>query len=210
MENFTAVAGKLYEATEKVTTAAELKTALGKDGNVDIDAPITLTEDLEVTENTILDLNNQTLDAAGKTLTVAEGKNLTIQNAASLARSASGPSITSTSDIIIANANSTITIGEGVNLTTTGANSCCIWVPGSDLNNIANGVTIHTAGNLTATQAGSAAIYVNGNVTSGTINITGGSEQQAEMIKQFIQANDKKQPQAYVEVQVIDLSDEGS
>ncbi len=44
----------------------------------------------------------------------------------------------------------------------------------------------------------------------GTINITGGSEQQAEMIKQFIQANDKKQPQAYVEVQVIDLSEEGS
>lgn len=44
----------------------------------------------------------------------------------------------------------------------------------------------------------------------GTINITGGSEQQAEMIKQFIVANDKKQPQAYVEVQVIDLSEEGS
>lgn len=175
LENFTAVAGKLYEATEKVTTAEALKNALVKGGNVDIDAPITLTEDLEVTENTILDLNNQTLTTGDKTITVAEGKTLTIQNAASLARSASGPSITSTGDIIIASANSTITIGEGVNLTTTGANSCCIWVPGSDLNNIANGVTIHTAGNLTATQAGSAAIYVNGNVTSGTINITGGS-----------------------------------
>ena len=44
----------------------------------------------------------------------------------------------------------------------------------------------------------------------GTINITGGSEQQAEMIKQFILANDKKQPQAYIEIQIIDLSEEGS
>ena len=189
LENFTAVAGKLYEATEKVTTAAELKTALGKGGNVDIDASFTLTEDLEVTENTILDLNNQTLDAAGKTITVAEGKNLTIQNAASLARSASGSSITSTGDIIIASANSTITIGEGVNLTTTGANCCCIWVPGSDPNNIANGVTIHTAGNLTATQAGSAAIYVNGKVTSGIINITGGSVKHEEDVAVYIAGN---------------------
>ena len=44
----------------------------------------------------------------------------------------------------------------------------------------------------------------------GTINITGGSDYQAEMVKNFIAANDKKQPQAFIEVQVIDLSEEGS
>ena len=44
----------------------------------------------------------------------------------------------------------------------------------------------------------------------GTINVTGGSDYQAEMIKNFIVANDKKQPQAYIEVQVIDLNEAGS
>lgn len=44
----------------------------------------------------------------------------------------------------------------------------------------------------------------------GTINITGGSDSQAEMIKDFIKANDKKQPQAYVEMQIVELSENGS
>lgn len=44
----------------------------------------------------------------------------------------------------------------------------------------------------------------------GTINITGGSDSQAEMIKTFIQANDKKQPQAYMEVQIVELNEDGS
>lgn len=44
----------------------------------------------------------------------------------------------------------------------------------------------------------------------GTINITGGSPQQAEMIRNFINENDKKQPQAFIEVQVIDLTEDGS
>ena len=44
----------------------------------------------------------------------------------------------------------------------------------------------------------------------GTINITGGSEAQAEMVKDFIQANDKKQPQAFVEMQIVELSEDGS
>ena len=44
----------------------------------------------------------------------------------------------------------------------------------------------------------------------GTINITGGSEAQAEMVRDFIQANDKKQPQAFVEMQIVELSEDGS
>jgi len=44
----------------------------------------------------------------------------------------------------------------------------------------------------------------------GTINITGGSDAQAEMVKNFIQANDKKQPQAFVEMQIVELSENGS
>lgn len=44
----------------------------------------------------------------------------------------------------------------------------------------------------------------------GTINIMGGSEQQIEMIKDFITQTDKKQPQAYLEVSIIELNESGS
>lgn len=44
----------------------------------------------------------------------------------------------------------------------------------------------------------------------GTIGIMGGSEQQVEMIKEFIAQNDRKQPQAYLEVSIIELSESGS
>lgn len=44
----------------------------------------------------------------------------------------------------------------------------------------------------------------------GTINVIGGSESQAEMIKTFVKSNDKKQPQAYMEVQIVELTEKGS
>lgn len=44
----------------------------------------------------------------------------------------------------------------------------------------------------------------------GTIGIMGGSESQLEMIKEFIEENDKKQPQAYLEISIIELSESGS
>lgn len=44
----------------------------------------------------------------------------------------------------------------------------------------------------------------------GTVNIIGGSEAQAEMVKNFIKDNDKKQPQAFVEVQIVELTESGS
>ncbi len=44
----------------------------------------------------------------------------------------------------------------------------------------------------------------------GTIGVIGGSEQQLEMIKDFIAANDKKQPQAYLELSIIELNENGS
>ena len=43
----------------------------------------------------------------------------------------------------------------------------------------------------------------------GTINVIGGSEQQVNMIKDFIAQTDKKQPQAYLEVSIIELNEEG-
>ena len=46
--------------------------------------------------------------------------------------------------------------------------------------------------------------------TLGTIQIIGGSESQIEMIKDYIAANDQKSPQAYLEIQIISLSEEGS
>ena len=44
----------------------------------------------------------------------------------------------------------------------------------------------------------------------GTIGIIGGSNEQQEMIKEFIAQNDKKQPQAYLEVSIVELNESGS
>lgn len=44
----------------------------------------------------------------------------------------------------------------------------------------------------------------------GTISVIGGSEHQIEMIKDFIAETDKKQPQAYLEVSIVELNEEGS
>lgn len=44
----------------------------------------------------------------------------------------------------------------------------------------------------------------------GTISVLGGSAHQIEMIKDFIADTDKKQPQAYLEVSIIELNEEGS
>lgn len=43
----------------------------------------------------------------------------------------------------------------------------------------------------------------------GTVSILGGSENQLEMIKDFITSTDKKQPQAYLEVSIIELNENG-
>ena len=44
----------------------------------------------------------------------------------------------------------------------------------------------------------------------GTIGIVGGSEYQMQMIEEFIAENDRKQPQAYLELSIIELSESGS
>lgn len=44
----------------------------------------------------------------------------------------------------------------------------------------------------------------------GTISVMGGSESQLEMIKSFIKDTDKKQPQAYLEVSIVELNEDGS
>lgn len=44
----------------------------------------------------------------------------------------------------------------------------------------------------------------------GTINVRGGSAEQMQMIKEFIAKTDTKQPQAYLEVSIIELSETGS
>ena len=46
--------------------------------------------------------------------------------------------------------------------------------------------------------------------TQGTLQVIGGSESQLEMIREYIALNDKKTPQAYLEVQIISLSESGS
>ena len=44
----------------------------------------------------------------------------------------------------------------------------------------------------------------------GTITLMGGSEAQAKMIENFIKSNDIKQPQAYLEVSIVELNEQGS
>lgn len=44
----------------------------------------------------------------------------------------------------------------------------------------------------------------------GTVTAVGGSAQQIELIKEFIAKNDKKQPQAYMEISIIELNEDGS
>lgn len=46
--------------------------------------------------------------------------------------------------------------------------------------------------------------------TLGTIQVIGGSDTQLDMIREYIATNDKKTPQAYLEVQIISLSESGS
>ena len=46
--------------------------------------------------------------------------------------------------------------------------------------------------------------------TLGTIQVLGGSDSQIEMIRDYIAANDKKAPQAFLEIQIITLSESGS
>lgn len=44
----------------------------------------------------------------------------------------------------------------------------------------------------------------------GTITMMGGSESQAAMVESFIKANDVKQPQAFLEVSIVELNEQGS
>ena len=44
----------------------------------------------------------------------------------------------------------------------------------------------------------------------GTLTMVGGSEQQIQMVNDFILENDRKQPQAYLEIAILELTEEGS
>lgn len=44
----------------------------------------------------------------------------------------------------------------------------------------------------------------------GTLTMVGGSEEQIQMVNDFIIENDRKQPQAYLEISIISLTEEGS
>ena len=44
----------------------------------------------------------------------------------------------------------------------------------------------------------------------GNVGIVGGSVEQIALVEEFIKSNDKKQPQAYVELQIVELTEDGS
>lgn len=66
-----------------------------------------------------------------------------------------------------------------------------------------------STGNISSYQAKpTLTIYVQPEL--GTLTMVGGSEQQIQMVNDFILENDRKQPQAYLEISIITLSEEGS
>lgn len=66
-----------------------------------------------------------------------------------------------------------------------------------------------TTGNITSYQAKpTMTLYVQPEL--GTLTMMGGSEQQIQMVNDFILENDRKQPQAYLEISIIALSEEGA
>lgn len=65
-----------------------------------------------------------------------------------------------------------------------------------------------TAGSLTSLSSPSLSITYF--PQRGTIQVLGGSTQQMEMIKNFILKNDKKQPQAILEISLIELTEDGT
>ncbi len=66
-----------------------------------------------------------------------------------------------------------------------------------------------TTGNLSSYQAKpTLSIYVQSEL--GTLTMVGGSEQQIQLVNDFILENDRKQPQAFLEVSIITLTEEGS
>lgn len=170
-------AGGNIENEMQVATETQLKDAVVNGGHIALTEGVTLTEDLTIPDGTevVLDLNGSTIETE-KTIIMGEGASLSIVNNApavavkSSVEEPAGVTISSSSDIIKAAAESTINIGEGVNLVTTGEECCCIWIP-----NGAENVVVNTAGNLKAIAEGAAVVYHNGNLKTGTINITGGT-----------------------------------
>ena len=106
----------------------------------------------------------------------------TSSNSSSSSSSSSGSSSSSSSS------STSLTLGGGV--------TACQF---------ANSVT---AGSLTSLNTPSLSIVYFSQ--TGTIQVVGGSTEQMAMIKDFIVKNDKKQPQAYLEVSIIELSESGS
>lgn len=181
---FSNAGGNIENEVSSVSSATELKEALQADGVVILTESITLNEQIVIPAkvNTTIDLQGQALNNGEFSIVVGEGSTLNIINNAAQTKSASSASIEGSGDIIVASAKSIINISEGVSLTSTGG--CCIFIP-----NGAENVTVTTAGNLLTSGGEFSAIYVNGNVKTGTINITGGSIKHTTDIPLYIAGN---------------------
>ena len=79
---------------------------------------------------------------------------------------------------------------------------------------LGEGIVACTASNSSASQVVSPFDVQNLSISyypqRGTVTLMGGSEAQAAMIESFIKANDIRQPQAYLEVSIVELNEQGS
>lgn len=180
-------AGGNIENDQQVSSAGELAAAVANGGTITVTEEITLDQKVVIPaeKEVVLDLNGNTINAASS-ITVSEGATLSLVNNGQPVQVKSGESsvsggIVSDNDIIVASKGATINIGENVSLYST--ENCAVFIPSG-----AEGVTLNTAGDLKAGGQYSA-IYFNGNVKTGTINITGGSISHEEDVAVYVAGN---------------------
>lgn len=94
--------------------------------------------------------------------------------------------------------------GEGKGLSLGGGQVACGYTSSMDTK------TSSASGSVEFSSLPLLALEVSYSPGLGTINIMGATQHQFSLIEDFIKKNDKKEPQAYLEISIIELNEEGS
>lgn len=94
--------------------------------------------------------------------------------------------------------------GDGKGLSLGGGQVACGYTSSMDTKNSSS------SGSIEFSSLPLLALEVSYSPGLGTINIMGATQHQFSLIEDFIKKNDKKEPQAYLEISIIELNEEGS
>lgn len=94
--------------------------------------------------------------------------------------------------------------GDGKGLSLGGGQVACGYTSSMDTK------TSSSSGSIEFSSLPLLALEVSYSPGLGTINIMGATQHQFSLIEDFIKKNDKKEPQAYLEISIIELNEEGS